>query len=398
MPNLPAPRRILIVHWDGAGNQPPQRALARALVRRGHEVHVLTSDSVAAQSRTDGAVVHRFATAWQYSSQLQLAPDEELSIIAAKVWGSPAYAADFGAIVEEVRPDICLIDCMLLSILSACRARGIPTGVLFHSVYGSFDQLLEPVMEKFAGAAEKPSYSRFLETFNSVLVFGYPAFSLLTAFAPCVHHVGPIREAVQSAPWPRRYRERPFILVSLSTSFQHQSPVLKRICEALSSLPVEALITTGPNMAVEQFSAGGGVELRSFVPHDRMLPFTDLLITHAGHGTAVAGAGSGVPMLCMPMGRDQPFVASRVEALGLGRSLSPDASVSEIGKTVSDMAGDSRLRASSRAFAAGVGRFGDLERAAELAEGIRAGDAFHDGAPDSAGRRGGRARDGRRSR
>lgn len=369
MPNLPAPRRILIVHWDGAGNQPPQRALARALVRRGHEVHVLTGDSVAADSRSDGAVVHLFATARQFSSEQQRSPEEETHFIMTEVWGSAAVAADFSAIVEDVRPDLCLIDCMLVSILSASRARGIPTGVLFHSVYAGFDQLLDPLMEKLMGAA-KPSYSRFLETLGSVLVFSYPAFNSLTKFAPCVHHVGPIREPVESAPWPRRHPDRPFILVSLSTSFQNQYPVLKRICEALSSLPVEALITTGPNMSAQQFSAGGGVELRSFVPHDRVIAFTDLLITHAGHGTVMAGAGAGVPMLCMPMGRDQPFVASRVEALGLGRALSQEASVSEIAKTVMEMAGDSRLHASSRAFAARVSRFGDLERAAELTEQI----------------------------
>src|SRR4051794_37537857 len=32
------PLRVLMVYWDGGGNLPPQRALARELTRRGHDV------------------------------------------------------------------------------------------------------------------------------------------------------------------------------------------------------------------------------------------------------------------------------------------------------------------------------------------------------------------------
>jgi UDP:flavonoid glycosyltransferase YjiC (YdhE family) len=94
----------------------------------------------------------------------------------------------------------------------------------------------------------------------------------------------------------------------------------------------------------------------------------DLIVTHARHGTVLMGSGAGVPMLCIPMGRDQHFDASRVEALGLGRSLSPDSPPDEIGRTVMDMIGDTALRAASRSFAARVSRFGELERGANLVE------------------------------
>jgi UDP:flavonoid glycosyltransferase YjiC (YdhE family) len=57
------PLRVLMAHWDGAGNLSPQRALARPLKRRGHEVHVLSHDTVAERIRADGAVFHRLPTA-----------------------------------------------------------------------------------------------------------------------------------------------------------------------------------------------------------------------------------------------------------------------------------------------------------------------------------------------
>jgi UDP:flavonoid glycosyltransferase YjiC (YdhE family) len=79
-------------------------------------------------------------------------------------------------------------------------------------------------------------------------------------------------------------------------------------------------------------------------------------------------AGAGVPCLCFPNGRDQNDNAARVEALGFGRSLSPDATPVEIGEAVMAMLDDHAARAACRAFASRVSRFGDLSRAADLVE------------------------------
>jgi hypothetical protein len=57
-----------------------------------------------------------------------------------------------------------------------------------------------------------------------------------------------------------------------------------------------------------------------------------------------------------------------VEALGLGRTLSPDAPPAAISSAVMDMLGDEALRAASRSFASGVSRCGELTLAADLIE------------------------------
>jgi UDP:flavonoid glycosyltransferase YjiC (YdhE family) len=79
-------------------------------------------------------------------------------------------------------------------------------------------------------------------------------------------------------------------------------------------------------------------------------------------------AGAGKPTLCLPNGRDQNDNAARMEALGLGRTLAPDAPPAAISGAIMDMLGDAGLRAASRSFAAGVSRFGDLTHAADLIE------------------------------
>jgi len=127
-------------------------------------------------------------------------------------------------------------------------------------------------------------------------------------------------------------------------------------------------VTTGRGIAPNALSVSGGVEARSFVPHDAVLPSVDLVVTHAGFGTLMYSAGAGKPTLCLPNGRDQNDNAARVQALGLGRTLSPDAPPAAISGAVMDMLGDETLRAASRSFASGVSRFGELTRAADLIE------------------------------
>ncbi len=61
-----APLRILMTRWDGGGNIPPQRALARELIRRGHAVHVLTHNSLASSVVADGATFEAYPAAPQW--------------------------------------------------------------------------------------------------------------------------------------------------------------------------------------------------------------------------------------------------------------------------------------------------------------------------------------------
>ena len=52
-------RRYLMAIVDGGGNVPPELHVARRLVERGHDVTVLTEDSIAGEVRATGAVLRR---------------------------------------------------------------------------------------------------------------------------------------------------------------------------------------------------------------------------------------------------------------------------------------------------------------------------------------------------
>src|SRR5262249_8715743 len=47
-------KRYLLVSWDGGGNVPPELAIARRLVARGHSVRVLADPTIEAEARAHG--------------------------------------------------------------------------------------------------------------------------------------------------------------------------------------------------------------------------------------------------------------------------------------------------------------------------------------------------------
>ncbi len=141
---------------------------------------------------------------------------------------------------------------------------------------------------------------------------------------PNVRFVGPILDGPPLMKEPDRApalpSAEPTVVVSFSTSHQGQLPVLQRFVSALESLPARAIVTTGPAIDPASLPTTANAQVVRFVPHDRLLPHASLVVTHAGLGTVMMALAHGVPMLCAPLGRDQFFNASRVEALGVGGS------------------------------------------------------------------------------
>lgn len=89
---------------------------------------------------------------------------------------------------------------------------------------------------------------------------------------------------------------------------------------------VRGLVTVGPALDPAAFPAPANVVVRPSVAHAQVFPEASVVVTHAGHGTVIRALNCGVPLLCMPMGRDQRDDTARVVARGAGLRLSPNAS------------------------------------------------------------------------
>lgn len=373
--------RILMVTWDGAGNLPPELTLARALVERGHSVHALAHDSIRTKLESEGLRFLPLRHAEQLDS-LQEIPLEREPLVMQRVFFGKGFSKDLLDAVEALRPDLLLVDGALSFALVAAVRSGLPTVVLWHSLYSMamggpwgdlFNSRLSEMNQHATELGLEPfsSYRALVESANRVLVFSYASFDVaVDGVAPHVRYVGPLRrEPPPGGLWQRTKPGVPLVVVALSTSGQGQLPLLQRLCDALAGLPVEALVTTGPAVEPSRLSAAGNTRVVAFLPHDVVLPTSDLLITHAGHGTVMAGTGHGVPMLCIPMGRDQPMVAARVEELGLGLALPMDAATDALASAVRRALGDRALSERTQQFAAALAGHAGLEDAIGIAEG-----------------------------
>lgn len=404
------PGHYLFVLWDGGGNIPPQLALARRLTMRGHRVSILAPRVL--QSRVEAAgcaFVPLHATPdhdsashtddvlrdWEARTPMTAAALVRDRLIFGTASG---YARDVTAAITADRPDVVVTDYLLLGAYVAAEHAGIPLAALVHTVYplpapgmppygmgfqpakgvaGRVrDTIFAKIFERFYNARLKElnrvraamgpqSLSSTFEQFdraNRLLVltsqaFDFPAGSL----PPNVCYVGPqLDDPAWLEPWepPASDNNLPLVLVSLSTTYQQQADTVRRVVAALASLPVRGLVTLGPALANEQFSLPSNVRVATYIPHVLVCPHADLVVTHGGHGTVITALNFGVPLVCLPMGRDQGDNAARVVWRGAGAQCSNKADVKQLRRAIQQVLAEPRFREEARRIADGIARDG----------------------------------------
>jgi MGT family glycosyltransferase len=173
-----------------------------------------------------------------------------------------------------------------------------------------------------------------------------------------VLYLGPLLEppgpdAGWSPLWPAG-DARPLVAVCLGTTPMGEQETLQRVLDAAGELDVRVLVTAGSHLHPEAFTVPDNAAMVRYVRHAAVLPGARLLVTHAGLGSVSAALTFAVPMVCMPLGREQPQNAARVAALGAGRVLPPTAAVAEIAGAIGTVLGDPDYRAAAGRVAAEI--------------------------------------------
>jgi UDP:flavonoid glycosyltransferase YjiC (YdhE family) len=111
-------------------------------------------------------------------------------------------------------------------------------------------------------------------------------------------------------------------------------------------------------------------------PHAPILPLASVMVTHAGHASALRPLMAGVPVVCLPFGRDQPDNAARITERGAGLRLNPDASVEEIAAAIGRVIDEPSFRAAAQSVGGRIAADCEARSAErELAEFAAEGDA-----------------------
>jgi MGT family glycosyltransferase len=371
--------RFHIVTWSGGGNTTPTYALARRLIARGHAVTLLGQSAQAEAARDLGArFVPLGVPDWTPGKSLE----DESDAFASLLFGPAVGEAVLDHIVWDA-PDVLVVDCMLTSALAVAERAAMPSAALVHVLYEQFVAgtmgrrwaAMLPVINEMRsgfGLPHAASPMALLEPMRLVLVACPQAFDAAMPVLPKnVRYVGAMLDdpptVPGASPWPLA-DGRPRVLVALSTTCQHQEAVLRRIAVAVATLPLEAVITAGPAVEVGAIDPAQNVAVVRYLAHRAVLPDCALVITHAGLGTVMAALAHGVPLLCLPMGREQHDNAARVAACGAGRVLTTEADVGEIAQAIRAMLAAPEYRTAARHMAATIALHDGREAAVDELE------------------------------
>jgi MGT family glycosyltransferase len=397
-------RRVLVALWDGGGTVPPELAVVRGLVERGHDVTVIGDAVLAAEVAATGAAHVPWTTApqhatrrpeddfvqdWEAKTPLQL-----FARVRDRFLTGPArhFADDVAAELRRRPADVLVSSSLLFGAQIGAEAAGVPVVLLSPNVYGLpgtdqpplgtgwspargplgrtrdrlFGRLMERMFDSGLAALNAARAAHGLaplaHTLDQVrrhrtVVLIEAAFDFPMTPPPNVRYGGAqLDDPSWAAPWSPPPGDEPLVLVAMSSTYQAQLPDLQRIAAALGTLPVRGLITAGPALDPSALTVPPNVQVVASAPHSEVLRHAAAVVTHGGHGTVAKALAADVPLLVMPMGRDQGDNAARVVAHGAGLRLKRSARPSAI-------AGALRRVLEDPSFGAAAARLGSAVRA-----------------------------------
>jgi UDP:flavonoid glycosyltransferase YjiC (YdhE family) len=379
--------KVLIVTWQGGGATQPAFGLGRMLAERCHDVRIIGPDVYADRAAAAGCRHRPFTDEIEFDPTGGRAVEDQVSYLDTLFFGTGLEQLVAGELEAEPA-DVVVVDCLLRAALAPALASGSGVVLLFHLIHrfhGNFSEGDGPWSTAGQIARNNESRARFglpplplarvsassalIDATDASIVALSREFDDWPDPPANVAHVGPIFEEGGADDWHSPWSpgdDRPLVVVSLGSGYMHQEELLTRIASALTAFDVRALILTGLELAPDELHVGPDIHLRDFVPHAALLPDASLVITHAGTGTILAAFAAGVPMVCLPLGRDQALNAARAAELGCARVLERDATVEQIRAAIGAALEAEDMRASARRMAAATATYMNGQAAIEI--------------------------------
>jgi MGT family glycosyltransferase len=405
--------RFLFTTWEGGGHVQPMLLVARDLTTRGHGVLVVSDPCNAADALALQVPFRAWTTAPVQTGKTREddrlkdheadSPLEVIQRLLDRVMSGPAraYAEDTLEAIDAFAPDVVVTQELLLGAMAAAEARGLPLALLTANIWSlptmpgapPFGAGMPPAtsdeeraMHAMVGQMSRTFFQAGLPDLNTartalglepladlfaqldaaraILLATSQAFDFAPAPLPAPFvHVGPyLADPAWVEPFASPPGDAPLALVSFSSLYQAQEPTLRAIIAALGELPVRGVVTTGPTIDPATFEAPTNVAIVRSAPHGALLEDAALFITHAGHGSTLRPLMVGVPLLCLPMGRDQNDNAARVIQRGAGLMLAPNATPEAIATAVRRLLDEPGFKAAATVL-------GEAIRADEAARG-----------------------------
>ncbi len=409
-------RRFLLCTTPAQGHTAPLLAVSRRLVECGHEVVFFTTEHYRDPVTATGAVFVPFAAEYDAHDLMVANPDREASSargvrgvkddlrrifvgpLLGQYTGLVAILSDFAAEVlvadsmffgalpfalgpRAARPALACVGVMPLVVGSRDTA---PFGTALQPGTGPLRRLRNVTLNWAAehvalrdiqrlartrlAEAGAPSFAgsfidlppKVVDVFlqETVPGFEYPRADLPRS----IRFVGPILAppATGFDPpdwWAELGQPRPVVHVTQGTLDNADlNRLLRPAIAGLAVHDVLVVVTTGgPDPAPLRPGLPANVRLERFIPHDRLLPHVDVMVTNGGYGGVQQALAHGVPLVVAGDSEDKPEVAARVRWSGTGIDLrTGKPSPSKLDAAVRRVLAEPSYRARAGALAAEI--------------------------------------------
>ena len=401
---MTSPKRYLFAIVDGGGTVPADTSVIRAMVERGHDVRVMADRVLAPDLERTGAEHIPWDRAPQRASLDPKSvimkdwdaksPIGAFSAVRDGAMIGPAalFAADVRAELQRRPADVVVGNFFVFGAQIAAEAEGVPFAFLVANLLsfpGSGTPPLGPGFKPAGGPLGRARdaavgrvmarvFDKGLEQLNEARrAHGLaPAGSVLENFEradrlllmtsrafeyegysppPNVSVVGP---RLDDPAWAGSFSpppgDEPLVLVGMSSTYMDHADALQRAADALGELPVRGLVTTGPSVSPEEIDPPANVTVVESAPHSEVLKHASAVVTHAGHGTVIKALAAGVPVVAIPLGRDQLDNAARVQHHGAGLRLKAKARPEQIASAVRRVLAEPSFAANAERLAAAI--------------------------------------------
>ncbi len=378
-------RRYVLCTTPAQGHTAPLLALARRLVAEGHDVIFFTTSHYREKVAATGASFVPFAEEYDGHDLMVANPERESSskrgVRGVKddlrrifIGPIPGQCRDLRVILAEQAVDAIVFDSMFLGALPLAlgprRERPVlvcigvmpyparscdtaPFGVALQPGTGPLARARNRALNWFtehgaladiqrfarhrlaeAGVGRRgrfPGYfidlpPKVVDAYLQATVTGfeYPRSDL----APSVRFVGPILAPTtadfdEPPWWGELGKDRQVVHVTQGTLDNADlDRLLLLTIRALAHDDVLVVATTGgPDPEPLRSGLPPNARLERFIPHDRLLPHVDVMVTNGGYGGIQQALANGVPLVVAGDSEDKPEVAARVQWSGTGVNL-----------------------------------------------------------------------------
>ncbi len=396
---------------EGGGNVTPMLGLAKKLLKSGHSISILSEPCLEKPIEEVGATFIPFTKHFTRTDRKEdLFKDWNASKINNPIFDRVMFGPAPNVIdqcIEVIRTksiDLLVVDVLIFPSIIAAEHLGIPKIVVFHMpeflpgpnrppgnmglkpgkgfFYRLRDKILTKLMttkfDEFKAALNKKLASLSLAPLNHTLdlldwadlrlIQTTKSFDIPIEPSPKnVRYIGPelddpdwVSGQQWVTPWPNQDK-KPLVIISFSSTFQNQSKAIQNSINALSQLPVNGIVTLGPAMEHHEFKNSDNVVVMKSVKHSMLFPHANLVITHGGHGTIIRALSYGLPIICLPMGRDQDDNAIKVAIKGCGIKLSPKSSPRSIQKATEQILRDNKFKINAKKMQVEINKPGSIE-------------------------------------